>query len=695
MRTASSSDIPVARAVALQRGAEREQLRAAAPEPGHRPHAPPRRHERAAHPAPQDGRADAQRARHLVGPTPCSADASRYARHRQIRRHAVERSARRWSGRARRAVGRAARRACAVAGDAPSRQAADVALDQRVGARQQRLVLGVALDHVGQVAQVVDQELDRTLAPARAPHHAQHVDHHVLELRALEVDRHLERALERHAAAPDLAEVGASAGPAAAPPSPRRTTRSPPSPRSGSDSTMLSTSASAPQWPGLVARHREPEVPHLLGARERLHEGDVERHRLLLELDGGVEHLADGRAPGPLPGRHRRLLSKGRRPVVRSGPMEDVGRQRRSRPRSPTAACSWSSWTSSRGRREDARRRCAPRRSRSASGPGGAPRGRPRRRSHRGIARRPRGTPRRARARRRSRRSDGAGLSRRRGCPRDAATTPRSRALLPRGLRRSRASVAAPPPLFHAVVWLRRGRPRPADEVAADVVAAARRGLAADDDALAPGVDPELPGRAARQSSPPAATPVSCASTPARAAARRVPRSATRGEHARPRAPSPGAVRRRAARRRSTRTSWAKSALDHPRYRESSWSRRSARRASWRAPPRRPRHQLDAAGASRRHPWRPPATDPAPASLIPPAVPRAATRSPQLRIRLEPLLDRAQCVDHRRVIAAAELRADRPQRRVGVAAAEVHRDLARQRHARRPAARRSSSRVTW
>jgi hypothetical protein len=61
----------------------------------------------------------------------------------------------------------------------------------------------------------------------------------------------------------------------------------------------------------LVPRHAEPEVADLGGPREGLHELDVERHRLLLELDGGIEHLADGRPPGARPGSgHRSLLSK-------------------------------------------------------------------------------------------------------------------------------------------------------------------------------------------------------------------------------------------------------------------------------------------------------------------------------------------------------------------------------------------------
>ena len=53
--------------------------------------------------------------------------------------------------------------------------------------------------------------------------------------------------------------------------------------------------------------------------------------------------------------------------------------------------------------------------------------------------------------------------------------------------------VAEPPPLYHAMSWMRRNRPLPADEVARHVVQAREAGLPADDDALAPGIDPELP----------------------------------------------------------------------------------------------------------------------------------------------------------------------------------------------------------
>ena len=193
-------------------------------------------------------------------------------------------------------------------------EATQVTLEERVGPPQQNLVLGVALDHVGEITQVVEQELDGALAPPRAPHHAQHVDHDVLELRSLDVDGHLEGPLERHAAGPHLAQIGGEKRPQPGhrmlvePDAGRRRAA-----RIGLHDALDQGERAA--VPRLVTCHREPEVAHLLGPREGLHEGDVQRHRLLLELDGDVEHLADGRAarsPTPRPEGHRPLLSKGR-----------------------------------------------------------------------------------------------------------------------------------------------------------------------------------------------------------------------------------------------------------------------------------------------------------------------------------------------------------------------------------------------
>jgi hypothetical protein len=53
--------------------------------------------------------------------------------------------------------------------------------------------------------------------------------------------------------------------------------------------------------------------------------------------------------------------------------------------------------------------------------------------------------------------------------------------------------VAAPPALFHPVGWLRRNRPRPAVDVAAEVARLRETGLVASGDATAWGSDPDLP----------------------------------------------------------------------------------------------------------------------------------------------------------------------------------------------------------
>jgi len=67
------------------------------------------------------------------------------------------------------------------------------------------------------------------------------------------------------------------------------------------------------------------------------------------------------------------------------------------------------------------------------------------------------------------------------------------RATLPALFAAVRA-VDAPPVLFHSVDWQRRGRPRPAADVAREVARLAAEGLPAENDATTLGVDPELPG---------------------------------------------------------------------------------------------------------------------------------------------------------------------------------------------------------
>jgi hypothetical protein len=71
------------------------------------------------------------------------------------------------------------------------------------------------------------------------------------------------------------------------------------------------------------------------------------------------------------------------------------------------------------------------------------------------------------------------------------------------------ASIAPPPPALHlAVPWQRRGRPRPAGEIAADVAVLRAEGAPAERDPEGAGVDPELPAVALLRAPPPGA-PVS------------------------------------------------------------------------------------------------------------------------------------------------------------------------------------------
>jgi len=67
--------------------------------------------------------------------------------------------------------------------------------------------------------------------------------------------------------------------------------------------------------------------------------------------------------------------------------------------------------------------------------------------------------------------------------------------------------VTPPAALFHPVGWQHRGRPLPADAIAAELVRLRIEGLAGDDDVAAPGVDPGLPG-ATVSATPPLGAPV-------------------------------------------------------------------------------------------------------------------------------------------------------------------------------------------
>src|SRR5262249_34513415 len=83
-------------------------------------------------------------------------------------------------------------RAMSPGGHAPdrpaARQAAHMPLDERVGTRQQRFVRRMPLDHVREIPEVVDEELDRPRAPLGALHYLPQVDHQILERGVLDVD---------------------------------------------------------------------------------------------------------------------------------------------------------------------------------------------------------------------------------------------------------------------------------------------------------------------------------------------------------------------------------------------------------------------------------------------------------------------------------------------------------------------------
>lgn len=64
-----------------------------------------------------------------------------------------------------------------------------------------------------------------------------------------------------------------------------------------------------------------------------------------------------------------------------------------------------------------------------------------------------------------------------------------------------------PPRLYRAAPWQRRGRPRPAAEVADDLAALGRTGLVGETDPLVPGVEPDLPA-VVLQRSPPVGEPL-------------------------------------------------------------------------------------------------------------------------------------------------------------------------------------------
>src|SRR5712692_4101717 len=61
-------------------------------------------------------------------------------------------------------------------------QAADLLLQQLVGARQQRVVAGMLFDHVAQVAEVVDQQLHGAFPLGLALQRPQQIEDHVFDL---------------------------------------------------------------------------------------------------------------------------------------------------------------------------------------------------------------------------------------------------------------------------------------------------------------------------------------------------------------------------------------------------------------------------------------------------------------------------------------------------------------------------------
>jgi len=71
------------------------------------------------------------------------------------------------------------------------------------------------------------------------------------------------------------------------------------------------------------------------------------------------------------------------------------------------------------------------------------------------------------------------------------------------------APAPTPPALWAYVPWLHRGRPRPADDIVAELRARARDGFVAEGDDLAPGADPRLPA-VVLSAEPPPDEPIAC-----------------------------------------------------------------------------------------------------------------------------------------------------------------------------------------
>ena len=137
----------------------------------------------------------------------------------------------------------------------------------------------------------MDEQLDRLLADHLLADDVQQVHHHVLQLRAFDVDGHLERAGDRHLVL-RLAPVCVQQRPQA---DDRRWVE--PDPVAFRDAGIVVHHAfdqrQRPQVAGFVARHAEPELPQLGFALEDARELHVQRHRLLFEIDRGAQDVLD------------------------------------------------------------------------------------------------------------------------------------------------------------------------------------------------------------------------------------------------------------------------------------------------------------------------------------------------------------------------------------------------------------------
>ena len=208
--------------------------------------------------------------------------------------------------------------------------------------------------------------------------------------------------------------------------------------------------------------------------------------------------------------------------------------------------------------------------------------------------------------------------------------------------------------LFTPVAWLRRGRLRPVSDVVGDVVQARTQGLLGEGDDLSPGADAELPAVALR--------PDATAEEPVilRLPAAALPAPALRleesGDHLIHAARLRGPMAVRLPRDCTSRSSSGSRSLPP-----------TGPAIGIRSPPPSPRLACQSNPAERGPSGRSGAQ----------AGAQRSHRVAQGGVGLEPPLDGPERVNHRRVIASAELRADAVQRHLGVLPAEVHRDLPR------------------